>query len=63
MVNTVSNGRFVHWMFLVPLLFINRRYMGHRGAVKAVGGHGELEYSQIEAEAEAEMRKKVGENG
>lgn len=57
----VSNGLFVQRMFLNPLVLMNRRYMGHWGAVEAVGGHGDVEVCRVDAEAQ--LREEVGEDG
>lgn len=40
---------------------MNRRYMGHWGAVEAVGGHGDVEACRVDAEAQ--LREEVGKDG
>lgn len=44
-------------MFLIPLVLVTRRYMGHWGGVEAVGGQVEVEVSQVEDEAQ--LREEV----
>ena len=54
--NTVSEGFLVHDTFLLPLLLLDldRRRMGHGGAVDAGGSHGGIEVNQIKAESQGE---------
>lgn len=55
---TISNGFFVHRMFLIPLILVTQRYMGHWGAVKADEGQSEVEVSRLDDEAQ--LREEVG---
>lgn len=59
-VDSIGDGRFVHRMFLILLLVMNRTHIGWRGAVEAGGGHDEVEVSQTDAEAK---ETEEGENG
>lgn len=61
-VDSIGDGRFVHRMFLILLLVMNRTHIGWGGAVEAGGGHDEVEVEVSQTDAEAKETEE-GENG